>query len=146
MAKRDYLLVIDYFSKFPFVFELHDKTASSVITALKSLYSIHDVPLTLFAHNIPFASQQMQNFAVTWGFEIVTSSPNFPRSNGQAERSIQTVKTLFKKAEESQSDPQCSTTEPRRSPTLTKAQRSFSSIDVCEPSFQFRPASSCRHS
>ena len=105
LAKRDYLLVVDYFSKFPFVFELHDKTASSVIGSLKSLYSIHGVPVTLFADNMPFASQQMQNFAATWGFEIVTSSPDFPQSNGQAERSIQTVKNLFRKAEESQSDP-----------------------------------------
>ena len=31
LAKRDYLLVVDYFSKFPFVFELHDKRASSVM-------------------------------------------------------------------------------------------------------------------
>jgi len=105
LAKRDYLLVVDYFSKFPFVFELHDKTASSVIASLKSLYSIHGVPVTLFADNMPFASQQFQNFAVTWGFDVVTSSPDFPQSNGQAERSIQTVKGLFKKAEESLSDP-----------------------------------------
>ena len=54
--------------------------------------------MTLFANNMPFASQQMQNFAVTWGFEIVTGSPEFAQSNGQAERSIQTVKGLFKKA------------------------------------------------
>ena len=39
LAKRDYLLVVDYFSKFPFVSQLHDKTASSVITSLKSLFS-----------------------------------------------------------------------------------------------------------
>ena len=79
LMKRDYLLVVDYFSKFLFVFELHDKTTSSVITSLKSLYSIHGVPVTLFADNMPFASQQVQNFAVMWGFEIVTSSPDFLR-------------------------------------------------------------------
>ena len=98
LMKRDYLLVVDYFSKFLFVFELHDKTTSSVITSLKSLYSIHGVPVTLFADNMPFASQQVQNFAVMWGFEIVTSSPDFPQSNGQAERLVQTVKSLLKKA------------------------------------------------
>jgi len=65
------------------------------------VFSIHGVPVTLFVDNVPFASQQMQNFAATWGFEIITSSPDFPQSNGQAERSVQTVKALFKKAEES---------------------------------------------
>jgi len=104
LAKRDYLLVVDYFSKFPFIFELHDKTATSVISSLKSVYSVHGVPVTLFADNMPFASRQMQDFAATWGFEIVTSSPDFPQSNGQAERCIQTVKALFTKAEESRSD------------------------------------------
>ena len=92
LAKRDYLLDVDYFSKFPFIFELHDKTATSVISSLKSVYSVHGVPVTLFADNMPFASRQMQEFAATWGFEVVTSSPDFPQSNGQAERCIQTVK------------------------------------------------------
>jgi hypothetical protein len=35
----------------------------------------------------------------------VTSSPHFAQSNGQAERCIQTVKLLLKKAEESGADP-----------------------------------------
>jgi hypothetical protein len=42
---------------------------------------------------------------IYWNFEIVTSSPEHPRSNGQAERAIQTVKLLLKKAEESRTDP-----------------------------------------
>jgi len=46
----------------------------------------------------------MQDFAVTWCFEIVTSSPDFPQSNGQSERSIQAVKARLKKAEENRSD------------------------------------------
>ena len=84
---------------------LHDKTASSVITSLKSLHSIHGVPVTLFADNMPFASQQIQNFRVMWEFEIIASSPDVPQSNGQAERSSQTVNVLLKKVEVSQSDP-----------------------------------------
>jgi hypothetical protein len=40
-----------------------------------------------------------------WNFQIVTSSPGYPRSNGQAERCVQTIKLLFKKAEESRTDP-----------------------------------------
>lgn len=47
----------------------------------------------------------MQTFAATWGFQIVISSPDFPQSNGQTEWSVQTVKRLFKKAEESRCDP-----------------------------------------
>ena len=44
-------------------------------------------------------------FASTYGFEHVTSTPLYPRSNGLAERMVQTVKHLFMKARESGSDP-----------------------------------------
>jgi len=101
----DYLLVVDYFSKFPFILLLPDKTASSVVAMLKSLFAIYGIPITLFADNMPFASQLMQQFASNWNFEIVTSSPGYARSNGQSERCVQTIKLLFKKAEESRTDP-----------------------------------------
>jgi len=123
LAKHDYLLVVDYFSKFPFIFELPDKTASSVILSLKSLYSIHGTPVTLFADNMPFASQQMKNFARNWGFELVTSSPRYPQSNGQAERTVQTVKALFTKAYESQVDPYTSMLNYRATP-LSECEKS----------------------
>ncbi len=103
--RRDYLLVVDYFSKFPFVSLLPDKTASSVVSALKPLFSIEGSPMTVFADNMPFTSQTMRQFAKDWNFDIITSSPGYPRSNGQAERCVQTVKTLMKKAEESKADP-----------------------------------------
>jgi hypothetical protein len=55
--KPDYLLVVKYFSKFPFVVLLTDKSASSVISVLKSLFAIYGAPLTLSADNTPFSSQ-----------------------------------------------------------------------------------------
>jgi hypothetical protein len=61
--KRDYLLVVDYFSKFPYVVLLTDKSASSVISVLKSLFAIYGAPLTLIADNMPFSSQLMYEFA-----------------------------------------------------------------------------------
>jgi hypothetical protein len=103
--KRDYVLVVDYFSKFPFVVLLADKSASSVISVLKSLFAIYGAPLSLIADNMLFSSQLMREFARNWSFDITTSSPEYPRSNGQVERCIQTFKLLLKKAEESRTDP-----------------------------------------
>jgi hypothetical protein len=84
---------------------LTDKSASSVISVLKSLFTLYGAPLILFADNMPFSSQLMCEFACNWIFEIVTSSPEYPRSNGQAGCCIQTVKFLLKKAEKSRMDP-----------------------------------------
>ena len=47
----------------------------------------------------------MTTFAKDWNFNIITSSPHYAQSNGQAERTIQTVKSLLKKAMDSGCDP-----------------------------------------
>ena len=42
----------------------------------------------------------MRQFAKDYGFTHVTSSQGFASSNGQIERTVRTVKNLFKKAED----------------------------------------------
>jgi hypothetical protein len=102
---KDYLLVVDYFSKFPEVCLLSGKSAASVIVHFKSIFSRHGIPEEVICDNMPFDSVEMRQFASQWNFVINTSSPHFPQSNGQAERCIQTVKLLLLKAEESSADP-----------------------------------------
>lgn len=58
----------------------------------------------------------MKDFAASWEFKHTTSSPEFPQSNGQAERAIQTVKNLLKKAQESIRDPYIALLEYRNTP------------------------------
>ena len=52
-----------------------------------------------------YISDEFKQFAANYGFEHVTSSPMYPRSNGFSERMVQTVKHLFTKARESGQDP-----------------------------------------
>ena len=49
-------------------------------------------------HN--FLSREFSQFANTYCFDHVTSSPYFPQSNGEAERAVRTIKQLLKKAED----------------------------------------------
>lgn len=102
---RDYLLLVDYYSKYPEVYLLPNKTAESVVTALKSMFSRYGIPLEMICDNMPFNSGVMINFSREWDFTITTSSPRYPQSNGLAERNIQTVKRLLQKAEHDGSDP-----------------------------------------
>ena len=113
---KDYLLVVDYYSKYPEVNLLSGKTAASVIVHLKSIFSRHGIPEEIVADNMPFNSLEMRRFAGEWNCHIVTSSPHFAQSNGQAERCIQTVKLLLKKAEESGADPYIALLQYRTSP------------------------------
>ena len=91
-----YLIVVDYFSRYPEVVQLKSTTSASVITALKSIFSRHGVPSVFMSDNGPqFVSQDMKEFAASYGFSLVTSSPHYPQSNGLAERTIRTVKGLL---------------------------------------------------
>ena len=94
-----YLLVVDYFSRFIEIQKLSSINSRSVILALKAFFSRHGVPATLVSDNGPqYASREMQEFAESYGFKHVTSSPHFPQSNGMAERSVKTVKSLLEKS------------------------------------------------
>ena len=92
----NYLLVVDYFSRYPEVVKLTTTTSSSIIQALKAIFSRHGIPETVVSDNGPqYSSQEFAEFASTYDFCHVTSSPHFPQSNGQAERGVKTVKTLL---------------------------------------------------
>lgn len=101
---NSFLVAVDCYSHFPELRQLRNKTASDVILALKSIFSVHGVPLTILADNMPFGSRAMVEFSKDWGFSINTSSPHYPRSNGMAERYVQTIKQFLKKSEDSDED------------------------------------------
>ena len=91
-----YLIVVDYFSRFPEVIILSSTTSKSVIMALKTIFARHGIPQVVVSDNGPqYSSRQ---FAKDYTFTHVTSSPNFLQSNGQAERGVKTMKNLLKDA------------------------------------------------
>ena len=88
-----YLLVVDYFSRYPEVIQLTSTTSKSVISSLKSIFSCHGIPSVLMSDNGPqFDSSDMKKFADTYGFNHITSSPHYPQSNGLVERTVKTIK------------------------------------------------------
>ena len=93
-----YLLIVDYFSRFPEVVKLTSTTSATVISILKSIFSRFGIPEVVRSDNGPqYSSQEFASFAASHGFKHITSSPLYPQSNGQAERAVQTVKQLLKK-------------------------------------------------
>nr|XP_010790875.1 PREDICTED: transmembrane protein 170B [Notothenia coriiceps] len=97
----NYLLVVDYYSRYVEIAKLTPTRSQDVIVHLKSIFSRHGVPENFFSDNGPqYSSQQFKDFAVAYGFKHVTSSPRFAQSNGEAERHVQTAKQLLKKAKD----------------------------------------------
>ena len=101
LSGNDYLVVVDYFSRYPEVIQLQSTTSKTIINTLKSLFARHGIPETVRSDNGPqYSSREFAEFAKTFQFKHVTSSPHYPASNGQAERTVQTIKNLLKKAED----------------------------------------------
>ena len=97
--KQTYLLIVDYFSRFPIVKLLSSTTSMDVINHLKSAFAQHGIPQILLSDNGPqFSASQFKDFTKSWNINHITSSPRFAQSNGEVERSVQTVKNLLKKS------------------------------------------------
>ena len=99
LNKHNYLLIVDYYSKYPFIRKLREFSRKEVIDIIKQIFAEQGVPERLISDNgLHFSSQQFKEFAKGWDFEHITSSPKYPQSNGMAERCIQTIKGAIKKA------------------------------------------------
>lgn len=95
----DYLVVVDYLSRYPELARLTRITSGIVITHLKSIFARHGIPDVVFSDNgTQFVSSEFQCFAREYGFQHVTSSPRYPQANGEVERMVQTIKSLIKKS------------------------------------------------
>ena len=103
---KTYLVMVDYFSNYPEVALLTTTTASSVINQVKSVFGRHGIPRIVCSDNGPqFSAWEFAQFAKSWGFQHQTSSPYYPRANGQAEKAVGIVKQLLNRAKERGEDP-----------------------------------------
>ena len=76
-------------------------TSTGVITALRSQFVRYGIPSVLVSDNGPcYSSAEFKKFPEDWVFHHVTSSPGYPHSNGQSERTVQTVKSMLEKADD----------------------------------------------
>ena len=94
--RESYLIVSDYYSKFPFVYPIPSPVTSAAVTSkMKSLFAEQGVPQHVVSDNGGhFNSDAFRKFADQWCFDHVTSSPHYPQYNGHIERHIQTVKRI----------------------------------------------------
>lgn len=93
-----YLLIVDYFSKYPKGVKLPITTSEYVINVLKQIFSRHEIPQKAVTGNdVQFISLSFRKFANDWNFKHTRTSPNFSQLNGMVEGAIQTIKILLKK-------------------------------------------------
>ena len=94
---RLYVLICDYFSKFPFVFQTRTTSFANLRDHLEELFLIEGKSDEIMSDNGPLLnSKEFSAFLTGLGMRHTTSSPNYPQSNGFIES--QMVKRLVEKA------------------------------------------------
>ena len=102
MNGRLYILICDYFSKFPFLFQVKTMSFANLKDHLEELISVEGIPDEIMSDNgPPFNGKEFSSYLTGLGIRHTTSSPNYLGSNGFIERQIQTVKRLIEKANNS---------------------------------------------
>ncbi|XP_044755743.1 uncharacterized protein K02A2.6-like [Coccinella septempunctata] len=100
-----YIIIVDYYSEYFEIAPINSFNSQTVITQFKSIFCRHGIPIQLISDNgPPFNSIEFKRFCEKWNIKHVTSSPHYPKSNGLAERTIGTVKNIFRKCKDSGSD------------------------------------------
>lgn len=102
---KEHLLIADHYSGFIDFHQLKSSSAAEVVMQMKKWFATHGIPEILESDGGPqFISNTFKQFANTWQFDHRISSPHYPRSNGFAERNVQTIKNMLKKCYQDDTD------------------------------------------
>ena len=98
---NNYLILVDYMSRFPIVRKLTSMTADCVLSHLTSIFNEYGPPNSLVTDNGPcYSSSTFKTAMIQHGVHHITISPHYHQSNGLAEGYVRIVKSLFNKAHE----------------------------------------------
>ncbi|UYV63822.1 K02A2.6-like [Cordylochernes scorpioides] len=97
---QNYLLITDYYSRYPEIARLEDMISASVIVHCKSIFARHGISLEVRSDNGPQFGSLFKEFAHDYGFTHVTSSPRYPQSNGFIESFVKIVKERISKSKD----------------------------------------------
>ena len=97
LGGKDYLVVADRFSGWPWAFQLRNTDAKSVSAKLDDIFLEFGRPLSARVDGGPQFRGHFEKFCEERKIRVETSSPYNPQSNGHAEAAVKTVKHLLKK-------------------------------------------------
>ena len=114
---ENYLTLCYYYSKFFEVTKLSSTTSTSAIKHLKPHFARHGIPEEVISDNGPqFSSGEFATFAKHYEYKQTISSPRYPQSNGLAERTVLTAKSILEKAARDKKDPKLALLDFRNTP------------------------------
>jgi hypothetical protein len=94
---KKYLVMVDRFSSYPFVRQLHTANTSSVINALRTWFRSVGWPKAIGSDGGPQFRGEFKEFCRCSGIKFELSSTHNPESNGLAEAGVKRIKYLMEK-------------------------------------------------
>ena len=104
-GRKPYLAIVDFTTNFFSITQLPDKLSYTIVILAKHHFSEYGIPKVVISDNGLEFTVNTFNFLKQWDFKHVTSNPHYPKSNGQIERAIQTIKKSIKKHMKDNADP-----------------------------------------
>ena len=99
LNNEDYLVIVDYYSKFFQLAKLEDTRSKTVIMRTKSAFARHGIRYEVRSDNGPqYTSRDFKDFARKWSFKHTSSSPYNPQGNGLAEKNCPDCETYVRKS------------------------------------------------
>ena len=92
------LILVDSHSKWPEIITLSKTNASANISVLDKIFATHGLPKTIVSHNgTQIPSAQFNENCKSSAIEHIRPPPYHPKSNGQAEKFVDTLKRALLK-------------------------------------------------
>ena len=99
IKSRYLLVVVDAYSKWLDAAIVPSANSANTIQSLRTMFSTHGLPEVIVSDNgSPFISIEFKEFLAKNGIRHTTTPPYHPKSNGQVERAVQTLKKALKKS------------------------------------------------
>ena len=93
-----YLTIIDYFSSYIFVRVIQSLNSTRSINVFNQIFREFGLPDILMTDNVTnLMSAEFAQYMEKFQFKHITSSPNYPKANEHAERSVRTIKVILEK-------------------------------------------------
>ena len=96
---KPYLIVVDYFSLYPWIRPLRNISSLSVIEAMKSVFSEFGYPDKIHSDSgSQYSSKEFNSFTMEYDIKHSMSSPHYHESNGKSERvHVEAYKSIKRK-------------------------------------------------
>lgn len=95
---KTFLVMVDSYSKWPIVDMVPSMTSRAVIDCIKKSMADNGLPDVIVSDNgLAFTSKESEDFFKKNHIKHITGAPYHPATNGQVERTIQTIKSKLKK-------------------------------------------------